>query len=349
MLPTPLPRKPMKTLLLAVGFSLLLSGCGGAESDAKKAVLGSLKDPDSAKFGKFTQVNEWVACLTVNARNSMGGYTGDQQATLKQFNKKWVVSSIDEISHDNCISDIRHLDQLSALEQQRNELVKKQAEAQLKRCSEIKDCFEMVVIPAGSFDMGELSLTHKVTLKDFALSKTEVTQGQWRAVMGSNPSKFSNCGDTCPVEQVSWNDVQEFIQQLNTKTGKQYRLPSEAEWEYACYGGRKSEYCGGDSIDAVGWYEENSGKTPHPVAQKQANAFGLYDMSGNVLEWVQDSYHASYDGAPGDGTAWQDEGPTRVLRGGSFTYRDARSAIRIFFSPMYQDYYYGFRVARTLP
>lgn len=110
-------RKPMKTLLLAIGFSLLLSACG-AESDAKKAVLGSLKDPDSAKFGKFTQV-EKSACLTVNARNAMGGYTGDQQATLMQVNKEWVVSSIGETSHDTCISSLRYLEQVKKLAETR--------------------------------------------------------------------------------------------------------------------------------------------------------------------------------------------------------------------------------------
>jgi len=115
------------------------------------------------------------------------------------------------------------------------------------------DCPEMVIIPAGSFDMGSNNgevnekPVHRVTIaKPFAMGMTEVTQGQWKAVMGNNPSSFSNCGDTCPVEQVSWNDVQGFLQKLNAKTGKQYRLPSEAEWEYACRAEGKQEYCGSD-------------------------------------------------------------------------------------------------------
>jgi formylglycine-generating enzyme required for sulfatase activity len=125
----------------------------------------------------------------------------------------------------------------------------------------------------------------RISGKNYELGKYEVTQYQWRAVMGNNPSKFTSCGDTCPVEQVSWNDIQEYLQKLNAKTSRQYRLPSKAEWEYACYGGSQTEYCGGNDINAVAWYEENSNSTTHPVGQKQANGYGLYDMSGNVGEY----------------------------------------------------------------
>src|SRR3989338_2056531 len=194
------------------------------------------------------------------------------------------------------------------------------------------DCPEMVVIPAGSFDMGsnvdpsEMPV-HRVTISyAFALGKTEVTQGQWKAIMGDNPSKHINCGDNCPVEMVSWKDAQAFIQKLNDKTGKQYRLPSEAEWEYACRAGGTHLYCGGDDPDAISWYgglatpAGNSGKATNPVATKQANAFGLYDMSGNVWEWVEDSYHENYDGAPTDGSARQGDSVLRVPRGGSWSF-----------------------------
>ena len=119
--------------------------------------------------------------------------------------------------------------------------------------------------------------------KNYEMSKYEVTQGQWQAIMGSNPSYFKSCGENCPVDQVSWNDIQEFLQKLNAKTGKQYRLPSEAEWEYACYGGSQTEYCGGNDLNSVAWNRDNSNKTTHPVGQKQANGFGLYDMSGNAI------------------------------------------------------------------
>jgi formylglycine-generating enzyme required for sulfatase activity/phage host-nuclease inhibitor protein Gam len=180
---------------------------------------------------------------------------------------------------------------------------------------------EMVKIPA----------THP-----FYLAKTEVTQAQWRAMMGSNPSNFSGC-DNCPVEQVSWDDIQTYLQKLNAKTGKQYRLPNEAEWEYACYGGNKTEYCGGNDADSVAWYDGNSGNKTHPVGQKQANGYGLYDMSGNVWEWMSDCYEGNCG--------------RRVLRGGSwFNYAQrSRAAFRDDFTPAKRYSSYGFRLARTLP
>ena len=173
--------------------------------------------------------------------------------------------------------------------------------------------------------------------RNFEIGKFDVTQAEWRTVMGSNPSRFIDCGDTCPVENVSWNDVQEFIQKLNAKTGKQYRLPTEAEWEYACDGGHQNEYCGGNDLNAVGWYSGNSKGRTHPAGQKQANGYGLYDMSGNVWKWMNDC---------------DDENCVkRVLRGGSW-FNDAyflRSAYRIFIAPNRRNGFNGFRVARTLP
>jgi formylglycine-generating enzyme required for sulfatase activity len=220
------------------------------------------------------------------------------------------------------------------------------------------DCPEMLVIPPGNFEMGsndsdsDEKPVHQVTIGAvFALGKTEVTQGQWKAIMGSNPSHFSSCGDDCPVENVSWNDAQEFIQKLNARTGKQYRLPSEAEWEYACRAGTRQQYCGSDNLDSTGWYTQNSGYSTHPASRKQANAFGLYDMTGNVWEWVEDSYHDSYNGAPADGSAWSGDGAKRVLRGGSWYYgpQDARAAYRDGDEPAIRSNINGFRLARMLP
>jgi formylglycine-generating enzyme required for sulfatase activity len=215
----------------------------------------------------------------------------------------------------------------------------------------------MVAIPAGGLRMGshvgdsDEKPIHSVTLRNFALSKTEITQGQWQAVMGSNPSYFSNCGSDCPVENVSWDDIQTFLQKLNAKTGKQYRLPSEAEWEYACRAGGAHQYCGNDSIDSVAWYKSNSGYKPHAVGQKQANSFGLYDMSGNVWEWVEDSYHNSYAGASADGNAWAGDTAKRVLRGGSWGYGpwSARAANRLRFGTTDRSNGIGFRLASMLP
>ncbi len=183
----------------------------------------------------------------------------------------------------------------------------------IKDCA---DCPEMVVIPAGSFDMGSNEYSdempvRRVNLSSFLLGKTEVTQSQWRAVMGSNPSYFSQCGDDCPVEQVSWNDAQDFALRLSQKTGKQYRLPSEAEWEYSARAGSNAKWSFGDSESQLGdyaWYRDNSkawlGQAQtQRVAQKRPNAFGLFDMHGNVWEWTQDCWNGSYRGAPTDGTA----------------------------------------------
>ena len=197
--------------------------------------------------------------------------------------------------------------------------------------------------------MGEPFKTHPVTISQpFAIGKFEVTQAQWKTIMGSNPSKFSNCGDNCPVENVSWNDAQKFIQRLNTKTGKQYRLPSEAEWEAACRGGETKQYCGSDDAQSVAWYDESS---TLPVGQKQANAFGLYDMSGNVWEWVEDGWHNNYDGAPSDGTARQGYDSRHVIRGGSWHFDQwiRHAADRNWNLPSDRYSTLGFRLARTLP
>ena len=215
------------------------------------------------------------------------------------------------------------------------------------------DCPEMVLIPAGSFEMGgtasDAQPVHRVTLRSFSIGKTEVTQGQWRAIMGSNPSHFGKCGDDCPVERVSWDNAKQFVSQLSAKTGKTYRLPTEAEWEYACRAGGREEYCGSNSVEDVGWYSAN-GLLTHSVAGKKANAWGLYDMSGNVWEWTEDCLNANYSGAPTDGSAWMTGNCSqRVVRGGSWYLdpQDLRSAIRSRNSSAYRFYGLGFRVART--
>jgi formylglycine-generating enzyme required for sulfatase activity len=178
---------------------------------------------------------------------------------------------------------------------------------------------EFVWIPAGEFQMGSSDgydnerPVHTVHIKEpFFMTKYPVTQGQWEAVMGNDPSHFK--GDPQrPVENVSWHDVQAFLQALNQKeAGNAYRLPTEAEWEYACRASTTTAYSFGDDASQLGeyaWYEENSQERTHSVGQKKPNAWGLYDMHGNVWEWVQDCYHDSYTGAPIDGSAWEDDTP----------------------------------------
>jgi hypothetical protein len=227
--------------------------------------------------------------------------------------------------------------------------------------SVIKDCTEcpdMVVIPAGSFFMGsDKSLyeqpTRSVNLRSFLVGKTEVTKEQWEAVMGNNPSAYK--GRTLPVDEISWDDIQQFIGKLNQKTGQNYRLLSEAEWEYAARAGTTTEYSHGIDESKLGdyaWYNRNSGNKTQAVGQKLPNAFGLFDMHGNVLEWTRDCWHETYAAAPTDGSAWTAacNENTRVLRGGSSHDNPAylRSAIRYRINPGLRYVGYGFRLARDL-
>ena len=222
------------------------------------------------------------------------------------------------------------------------------------------ECPEMVVIPAGSFVMGsdksnDEKPSHTVYIRSFLMGRTEVTQKQWLDVMGSNPSRFDACGPECPVENVSWDGVQQFISKLNQKTGQNYRLPSEAEWEYAARAGTTTEWSHGNDESKLGnyaWFERNSGGKTQEVGQKLSNAFDIYDMHGNVWEWTQDCWHGSYAGAPTDGSAWTTgcSGNYRVLRGGSWGNYPAflRSAIRIRYTPDFRGIGSGFRLAREL-
>jgi formylglycine-generating enzyme required for sulfatase activity len=226
----------------------------------------------------------------------------------------------------------------------------------IKDCA---DCPEMVAIPGGSFVMGadknpDEKPPHPVTLRSFLMGKTEVTQGQWKAVMGSNPSRFNQCGDECPVEQVSWGDAQEFIVKLKHKTGLVYRLPSEAEWEYAARAGSTTEWTPGNDesrLTDFAWFSANSRAKSQPVAQKRPNAFGLFDMHGNVWEWVEDCWHNNYSSAPRDGSAWVTtcSSAARVLRGGSWSIDPPllRSANRNWNASDIRTSYNGLRLART--
>ena len=218
--------------------------------------------------------------------------------------------------------------------------------------------FKMVAVGGGTFTMGatseqgsdaysDESPTHSVTLSDFAIGETEVTQELWKAVMGSNPSYFS--GTNLPVETVSWYDCQTFISKLNNLTGKNFRLPTEAEWEYAARGGNKSKgykYAGSHTLGDVAWYYGNSSSKTHPVKQKQANELGLYDMSGNVWEWCQDWY-----GSYGSSAQTNPTGPTsgyyRVIRGGSWISdaRDCRVSSRGNTTPTNTYNFLGLRLA----
>ena len=186
---------------------------------------------------------------------------------------------------------------------------------------------------------------HEVTVRPFAIGKYPLTQAEWRAVMGDNPSRFAGCGD-CPVENVSWHDAQAYIDKLNALTGQRFRLPTEAEWEYACRANQCTRHAGSDDLDAVAWYNGNSGGRTHPVGQKQPNAFGLYDMSGNVWEWTASAYAADYDGS--ETLSTNDATARRVLRGGSWlgTPDFVRAANRNRLDPAGRSDFLGFRLAQ---
>ena len=231
-----------------------------------------------------------------------------------------------------------------------------------------KEAGNWIFVKGGKFKMGDehgdlrsaSQPVHQVTVPDFYIGKTPVTQKQWRNTMDDDPSHFKDYDDY-PVENVSWNDVQGYIDKLNAKTGMKFRLPSEAEWEYAASGGHKSpfeeveedvhigkyKFAGSNNLNEVGWYDKNSKSTTHPVAVKKPNELGLYDMSGNVWEWCQDKWHDNYEDASTDGSAWETgDSSNRVLRGGGW-YDDAqycRSANRYYNSPddRYNDI--GFRL-----
>ena len=206
----------------------------------------------------------------------------------------------------------------------------------------------MVYVAGGTFQMGSNSESdekpiHTVTISGFFMNKTEVTQAEYRKVMGKTPSHFRGCDD-CPVENVSWHDANAYAK----KVGK--RLPTEAEWEYAARGGNKSKgyiYSGSNDLNTVGWYKKNSGSKTHPVAQKQPNELGLYDMSGNVWEWCSDWYNDSYyRSSPKNDPQGSNLGSSRVLRGGIWpsSYAIGRVADRGRSLPNYRSNSFGFRL-----
>jgi len=237
---------------------------------------------------------------------------------------------------------------------------KKQYDECVKQIS--ASAIEMVYVQGGTFTMGctqeqgndcieNEKPAHQVTLSSYYIGKYEVTQAEWESVMGTNPSNFK--GNNLPVESVSWDDVQEFIRKLNTQTGKQYRLPTEAEWEYAARGGNRSngyKYSGSNTVGSVSWNDgESIDPQTYPVGKKSPNELGVYDLSGNVLEWCQDWYGGYSSTSQRDPTG-PSIGSYHVNRGGSWGCNAwcARVSYRNDYPPDFRGSYLGFRLAYSL-
>ena len=236
----------------------------------------------------------------------------------------------------------------------------KPAKTPIVKTYEVNDInFQMVEVRGGTFTMGTTNEqgsdayndekpAHSVTLSSYYIGKTEVTQELWEAVMGDNPSWFK--GDRKPMECVSWDDCQTFISKLSSLTGKKFRLPTEAEWEFAARGGIKSKgykYSGSNTLDDVAWYKDNSGNTTHEVGTKSPNELGLYDMSGNVEEWCNDWYGDKYySSSPSNNPTGLSSGAYRVLRGGGWSHfaGGCCSSIRDHNYPDNRSFYRGLRL-----
>ena len=313
--------------------------------DSLNSVLNNERSLSLEKITKLNSEIDFISRKLIAANDEL-------IKVSKDFEKKR--SEVESILAENkkLESDLTSL-------KEENSILKLKVDSALKSSLTI----EMVFVEGGTFQMGnkggivkvgnslfdvvDEKPIHTVEISSFSIGKFEVTQAQWREVMGNNPSRFSGC-DNCPVEIVSWNEVQQYIQKLNQQTGKNYRLPTEAEWEYAAKGGKDSmgyTYSGSNNSEKVAWYYDNSGSNTHSVGTKQANELGIYDMSGNVQEWCSDwfgNYSSSFQTNPTGSSL----GDYRILRGGAWSYdvRLCRTEIRSWSEPDYRGVFNGFRL-----
>ena len=225
----------------------------------------------------------------------------------------------------------------------------------IKEIVEASASIQLVKVPAGCFSMGSAlngddqdeRPVHEVCLDSYYIGKFELTQAQWQTVMGSNPSYFKKCGNKCPVENISWADAAKFIKKLAGLSGKNYRLPTEAEWEFAARSGGKSQRYSGadDKVATLGWYEINANGSTHPVGEKAPNDLGIYDMSGNVAEWVQD-WKGDYSVLKTTNPSGENIGQFKVVRGGSWLDDPAglRTTFRSDLTPKARTNLIGMRV-----
>ncbi|MGN1173454.1 MAG: formylglycine-generating enzyme family protein [Muribaculaceae bacterium] len=261
---------------------------------------------------------ELVVALPVYAVSPMPAVSQEQPISNPVQQTENTVQQVENIAQEGM-----PVQQEMSLQQTEN-----QSDLNLEKIEVNGVTFEMVKVPGGTFEMGAKAdkgkdafywekPAHSVTLSGYYIGKYEVTQAQWKAIMGTNPSYF--IGDNLPVENVSWNDCQEFIKKLNELTGKNFSLPTEAQWEYAARGGKSggTKYSGSNKLKDVAWYKDNSRKKTQPVGKKSPNSLGIFDMSGNVCEWCQD-YWGEYTYASQTNPTGPDSGSIRVIRGGSW-------------------------------
>ena len=337
--------------LLSVPFSLVSCGDGGSTGPKVEPVASVVVSPE-----KETIETGQTLQLTATARNAAGSVLNGRGIT-------WA-------SSDDAVATVSGTGLVTGVEAGSPTITAtcegKSGTADITVTPDLGIVFgaeQFALIPAGTFQMGDLTghgdpnelPVHTVNItQPFYMQKTEVTQEQWRAVSGNDHSEFDSCGNTCPVENVSWHDIQQFLATLNAKDpGKGYRLPTEAEWEYAARAGTTGDYGGSGILDDMGWHAGNSGSTTHPAAQKQPNAWGLYDMHGNVWEWVQDRYASDYYSvSPTDDPQGPTTGTYRVLRGGGWGSHvlASRSAGRENYDfPSSRNPDNGFRLVRDPP
>ena len=276
-----------------------------------------------------------LAGMTASAQMKRGGQKKEVPKTEKTTSKKQKKQSGNSEKSTRPSEPGNATNSDAEQKRKQEEAAKQRAEEQRRQQEETERqriiqqvVNDMVWVEGGTFKMGtngadafdDEKPVHKVTLSGFYISKYEVTQELWQAVMGNNPSHFTG-NPRCPVEQVSWNDCQKFLEQLNKLTGRNFRLPTEAEWEFAARGGNQSRgymYSGSNDPENVGWGYHNSGLTSHPVGMKSSNELGIYDMCGNVEEWCQDRYGKDYyRNSPSTNPMGPSSGYERVCRGGS--------------------------------
>jgi formylglycine-generating enzyme required for sulfatase activity len=333
-----------------------------ANNPGEVGTIVSISCSDSA-YGKYTNgaigYQKMCRSVVIDKKNNLvlydKGFWGEKPPTTKSAGGDWYGSRPDS----EIINYIKTFKINLSMVNGNNSILSNNEQKQQNTID-----MEFIFISSGEFNMGSSSNenyrsnnegpVHQVKISNaFYLGKYEVTQKQWRDVMGTNPSYFES--DNLPVESVSWNDVQDFIKKLNEKEGgNKYRLPTEAEWEYAARAGTTTSYSFGDDVSKLGkyaWYDENGMRTEpvHKVGQKKPNLWGLYDMHGNVLEWVQDKWHEDYNGAPTDGSSWESgDDSDRVVRGCSWMDAEyhCRSAYRDKYEPSDLPFNLGFRLLR---